>query len=236
MTEPTDSANVAPADGLSTAADPSGAAFAYTLSEPEGPQLAPGLAPTLAAWREMLIQQGLINLTSSFEMAHAYGSLSVRDPDSAIAFTMAPPGGTETFAERQLLRIQGYNLERSWVEATGLEPPSVDTLLHAALYAADSRIQWVFQCRSEALAEELDTLGIPIVGPRVDEDPEAPLPAWARTLRLLNENRSRPLVLAIPGRTASIFACGTTARDAGGLLLVYLARALEQRFQRLLPG
>lgn len=216
--------------------DPSIAAFAYTLSEPEGPQLAPERAATLAAWREMLIQQGLVNLTSSFEMAHAFGSLSVRDPESAIAFTLTQPGGTETFSERQLLRIQGYNLERSWVEAIGREPPSVDTLLHAAIYAADSRIQWVFQCKSDVLTSELDALGIPVAMPAPGEDPASPLPAWARTLRVLNEQRSRPLLVSIPGRTANIFACGATARDTGGVLLIYLARALEQRFQGLLKG
>ena len=189
MTEPTDSTNASSAgDGRATDHDPSTAAFAYTLSDPEGPQLATGLAATLAAWREMLIQQGLVNLTSSFEMAHAFGSLSVRDPESAIAFTMTQPGGTETIAERQLLRIQSYNLERSWVEAIGFEPPTVDSLLHAAFYAADSRIQWVFQCRSDALTAESEALAIPTVA-SLGDDPATALPAWAGTMRLLDEQR-----------------------------------------------
>ena len=172
-----------------------------------------------------------MNLTSSFEMAQAFGCLSTREPESAVAFATTQPGGEAALSHAQLLRISTYNLERSWVEAEGLEPPGVDLLLHAALYAADPRLRWVFQVRCDAIVNELEALGLPTVA---DLDPEAPTPAWARLTQLLHQHQSRPLLCHVPGRAASIFACATDARDAGGLLLVYLARALELGYRRQL--
>ena len=216
---------------LPEALDPSVSAFAYTLSPPADNPLATEQVATLAAWRELLVAQGLMNLTSSFEMAQAFGCLSVREPESAVAFSTTQPGGDATLSRSQLLRISTYNLERSWVEAEGTEPPGVDLLLHAALYAADPRIRWVFQVRCDAIVAELEALKLPAVA---DLDPEAPSPAWARLTHLLHQQQSRPLLCHVPGRPASIFACATDARDAGGLLLVYLARALELRYRRQL--
>lgn len=215
--------------------DPSHAAFAYTLNRPDAALLSPEQAASVAAWREILVAQGMLNQTTSYEQARAFGCLSVRDPSSAVAFTMCLPGGSDVWSETQLLRISSYNLDRCWVEAEGAEPPSVESLLHAAAYAADPRIQWVFQCRSEALATAAESLNIPVTDPA--SDPEAaPVPAWQRLQQLLQQNASRPLIACVPGHSASLFACATNARDAGGLLLVYLARALEERHLRNQPS
>ena len=49
--------------------------------------------------------------------------------------------------------------------------------------------------------------------------------AWLA--ELLAGHRSRPLVFATLGHEDGIFACGSTARDTGGLLVSYLARSLQ---------
>ena len=44
---------------------------------------------------------------------------------------------------------------------------------------------------------------------------------------LMSSHHSRPLVFATLGHQDGVFACGSTARDTGGLLVSYLARALQ---------
>ena len=44
---------------------------------------------------------------------------------------------------------------------------------------------------------------------------------------LMAAHHSRPLVFATLGHEDGVFACGATARDTGGLLVSYLARALQ---------
>jgi hypothetical protein len=48
----------------------------------------------------------------------------------------------------------------------------------------------------------------------------------AATAELLSAYHSRPLVFATLGHRDGIFSCGPTARDTGGLLVSYLARAI----------
>ncbi|MEM9741666.1 MAG: hypothetical protein AAF918_03180 [Pseudomonadota bacterium] len=218
---------------VTEAVDPSIAAFAYTLAEPEGALLGAERIARLGAWREILVAQGLMNLTSSYEMAHAFGCLSTRDPDSARAFVMTQPGGEAVLGSDRLLRVTGYTLERSWIEAMGSEPPRVDALVHAAIYATDSRIQWVFQCRSAAIDDALEHLNLPAV-PVLD--PTHPRPVWLRAHELLHTNQTRPLVFRTPETQGSVFACAATARDAGVLLLAFQARALEVRYRSHLPA
>ena len=116
-----------------------------------------------------------------------------------------------------------FNLERFWVDACGTMPPSSETMTHAMVYAADSRIEWVFHCHSPEIWNQAEALALPCTDAEVAYGSTAMV---AATAALMNTYHSRPLVFASLGHRDGVFACGPTARDTGGLLVSYLAKAL----------
>lgn len=198
--------------------------FAYDLIAPEEPAMeAEGFAE-LAGWRKMLRRLDLLGQDPQRYGGFGFGNLSRRDPDRAdqIAITASQSSGEATLAEDDLVRITGANLGRFWVDAIGHKPPSSETLTHAMVYAADQRLRWVFHVHSPDLWHAAEALNIPATAQDVPYGSAAMVKAVAD---LLAQNHSRPLVFATLGHEDGIFACGMTARDTGGLLLSYLARA-----------
>jgi len=105
----------------------------------------------------------------------------------------------------------------------GSEPPSSETLTHAMIYAADPRIGWVFHGHSPEIWQRAEALALPCTPVAVPYGSQEMVRAVAE---LLATHQSRPLLFATLGHTDGVFACGPTARDTGGLLVSYLARAL----------
>lgn len=199
--------------------------FAYDLQAPETVVADALLFGQLAAWRTVFLRLGLIGQTPGRYGSASFGNLSVRDPDRQTEFviTASQSGALPEIGQEEVIRIVGCNLERFWVDAMGVQPPSSETLTHAAIYSADPRIDWVFHVRSPEISDAAGRLAMPVT------EAEAPggSPALARAVHaLLDAYQSRPLVFVVPGKEDGVFACGATARDTGGLLVSYLARSL----------
>lgn len=200
--------------------------FAYDLKTPEGPVAGEELFGRIQAWRQILMRLDLVGQTPGRYQGLGFGNLSARDPDQPEEFviTASQTGGISRLGQEDLTRIMGCNLERFWVDARGHQPPSSETLTHAMIYAADPRIEWVFHCHSPELWRNAATMALPTTARDVEYgSPEMVL----AVADLLGSHHSRPLVFASLGHEDGIFSCGPTARDTGGLLVSYLARALE---------
>jgi L-ribulose-5-phosphate 4-epimerase len=199
--------------------------FAYELKAPDAANVPPALLATLGAWREICLRLGLVGRQPERYDGLGFGNLSARDPERPEEFliTASQTGGIKTLASEHLVRVSECSLERFWVEAIGAEPPSSETLTHAAIYASDPHIAWVIHAHSPEIWQQAEPLGLPCT----DADVAYGSPAMVRaTAELLDGYRSRPLVFAALGHEDGVFACGPTARDTGGLLVSYLARAL----------
>lgn len=199
--------------------------FAYDLRTPEVAVVEPGCFAQIRAWREILHQLGLVGQSPERYSGLGFGNLSARDPERPEEFviTASQTGGVRELTQSHLTRVAGFNLERFWVEAIGESPPSSETLTHAMLYAADPRIHWIFHAHSPAIWNRAEELALPCTPTEVSYgSPEM----VAATAELLDAYHSRPLVFATLGHSDGIFSCGPTARDAGGLLVSYLAKAL----------
>lgn len=199
--------------------------FAYSLCEPDGPVADARLFAQLSAWRQILLRLGLVGQDHDRYQGHGFGNLSARDPDRPDEFviTASQTGGVAQIDQSHLTRIVHSNLDRFWVDAIGAQPPSSETLTHAMIYAADSRIQWVFHCHSPDIWNQTERLALPATAETVRYGSPEMVEA---TASLLAAYHSRPLVFATLGHQDGVFSCGPTARDAGGLLVSYLARAL----------
>ena len=200
--------------------------FAYDLKPPQGQIASDELFSRIQAWRQILVRLDLVGQTPGRYQGLGFGNLSARDPDQPEEFviTASQTGGISRLGQEDLTRIMGCNLDRFWVDAQGHQPPSSETLTHAMIYAADPRIEWVFHCHSPELWRNAATMALPTTARDVEYgSPEMVL----AVADLLGSHHSRPLVFASLGHEDGIFSCGPTARDTGGLLVSYLARALE---------
>lgn len=200
--------------------------FAYDLKPPATQVAGDEMLQQIRAWREILIRLGGVGQTPGRYHGLGFGNLSARDPEQPEEFviTASQTGGVQHFTDEDVTRVVGCNLDRFWVDAEGRQPPSSESLTHAMIYAADPRIEWVFHCHSPELWRAASALALPTTALDVDYgSPEMVL----AVAELMASHHSRPLVFATLGHEDGIFSCGATARDTGGLLVSYLARALQ---------
>ncbi len=214
--------------------------FAYGLSpEPGAP-----LNPELLAWRELLMRQELIGRDELRYSGNAYGSLSTRLASTAPRIAQSAQTTSQSTPEASdglfiisasqsdhrdhndpaaWTTIDTVKLDRFWAEARGTKPPSRHTMTHAAIYAAEPNAQFVFQVRCPEIWRNAEALLLPATPERIAAGSAAMIQA---VIDLLAANMSRPLVFTAASEPDQVFALGPTARDAGGLLISYLARAL----------
>jgi len=199
--------------------------FAYALQTPDAAVAARELTAQLGSWRTIFKRLGLVGQHEARYGGFGFGNLSARDAERPAEFVISASqtGVLATLGDEHLVRITGYNLERFWVDALGSQPPSSETLTHAMIYAADPRIDWVFHCHSPEIWTQAEALAIPCTGAEVAYGSRNMVNAVAD---LLDMHQSRPLLFATLGHEDGVFCCGPTARDAGGLIVSYLAKAL----------
>ena len=200
--------------------------FAYDLKPATNQVASDDVLQQIRAWREILVRLGGVGQTPGRYHGLGFGNLSARDPEQPEEFviTASQTGGVRHLTDEDLTRVVGCNLDRFWVDAEGEQPPSSETLTHAMIYAADPRVEWVFHCHSPELWHAAAPLALPTTARDVDYgSPEMVL----AVAELMASHHSRPLVFATLGHEDGIFSCGATARDTGGLLVSYLARALQ---------
>jgi len=200
--------------------------FAYHLEPPVAEAADAQLAATLNAWRRILQDLRLLGQDVSRYGGVGFGDISVRCSAGANEFIISAnqTWGVPQLANEHLVRVKAWNLDRFWVECQGQQPPSSETLTHAMIYAADARINWVVHGQSQEIWGNSTELAIPQTPASVGYgSPEM----TSSVAELLDANQSRPLVFAAQGHQDGIFSCGPTARDTGGLLVSYLAKALS---------
>lgn len=200
--------------------------FAYDLQPPDAAIAEEELATPMGGWRTIFKRLGLIGQEPARYGGFGFGNLSARDAEKPEEFVISASqtGLLDTLKDKHLVRITGYNLERFWVDAMGSQPPSSETLTHAMIYSVDPRIRWVFHCHSPEIWRHADALALPCTGQDVAYGSRAMVAAVAE---LLDTHQSRPLLFATLGHEDGVFSCGPTARDTGGLLVSYLAKALS---------
>ena len=200
--------------------------FAYNLTSPSDAGIHAETAATLNAWRSILRNLRLLGQDPARYDGLGFGNISARgSPDSRdFVISASQTGALDELTQEHLVRVTDWNLDRFWVEAEGYQPPSSETLTHAMIYSADPRIRWIMHGHDPHIWSNGKALGLPETGKHVGYGSPEMTTAVAE---LLDKNQSRPLVFATLGHADGIFSCGPTARDTGGLLVSYLAKALS---------
>ena len=201
--------------------------FAYELQAESETTMAADLFADLAAWRSILFDLNLIGQSPTRYNGFAYGNLSLSNPAALtdpfnFFITASQTSGAKALLPDDLVRITHCNLERFWVDAKGSLPPSSETLTHAMIYIADPKLQCVLHVHSPVLWHHRAALRLPETDADVGYGSADMCLAVAQ---LMDQFQSRPLAFATAGHEDGIFACGHNLRDAGGLLISYLAKA-----------
>lgn len=195
--------------------------FAYDLVPTEDELLEPAAFAELAAWRDILKRLDLLGHFPDRYGGFAYGNISAKQNDGFV-ITASQTSGAETLLAEDLVRVTHCNLQRFWIDAEGQQPPSSESLTHAMIYVADPRINFVFHVHNTAMWQHRSALGLPETAPDV---PYGSPQMVAAVSQLLEQHQSRPLVFATAGHEDGVFALAHSARDCGGLLVTYLAKA-----------
>ena len=197
--------------------------FAYELTPTTDVLLQSDTYAELSAWRSILCELELLGQTPEKYAGYAYGNLSIRSGEAdEFIITASQTSGEKDLYPEHLVRVTNCNLERFWVDARGQEPPSSESLTHAMVYSADTRIKCVFHVHSTVIWQHRSALKLPQTPADVSYGSPAMITAVAQ---LMDANQSRPLTFATAGHEDGIFACGHTPRDCGTLLVNWLAKA-----------
>ncbi len=211
---------------VSTTAAEGAIHFRYTLDVPSSADaIVTGQFTQLAAWRTILRQLDLVGRDPHRYDGFAYGNLSVRDEADPRRFyvTASQTGGDADFDYTKLVRIDRWNAGRFDVCATGVAPPSSESITHGMVYAADPTIAWVMHVHTPIIWRKARQLGLPVT----TQDIAYGSPAMANAVSaLLGQHGSRPLAFATLGHEDGVFVCGATAHETGTSLVRILATAL----------
>jgi ribulose-5-phosphate 4-epimerase/fuculose-1-phosphate aldolase len=205
--------------------------FAFDLSSEPGVDP----SPDLLAWRELMMRLQLIGQQADRYGGYGFGNLSQRilsddqndqnDREDKAEFIISASQSTHLSHENPAAwsTIDVINFERFWIEARSKQPPSSETLTHAAIYAAEPKANWVLHAHNPEIWRNAETLKLPAIAEHV---PYGSMAMTRAVAMLLQTHVSRPLVFVTLGHEDGVFALGATARDTGGLLVSYLSKAL----------
>jgi len=185
-------------------------------------------SPDLLAWRELMMRLQLIGQQPDRYAGYGFGNLSQRisdEQDKNAEFIISASQSAHLSHENPAAwsTIDVVNFERFWVEARSKQPPSSETLTHAAIYAAEPKANWVLHAHNPEIWRNAKALKLPAIAEHV---PYGSMAMTRAVAMLLQTHLSRPLVFVTLGHEDGVFALGATARDTGGLLVSYLSKAL----------
>jgi hypothetical protein len=181
----------------------------------------------LNAWRSLLHRLRLIGQDPERYGGLAYGNVSKRLPKAQYGARAFIVSGTQT-GDLEMLDAGHYCIVRdcspgeNWLKAEGPIRPSSEAMTHAALYAANARINAVMHVHCPEIWCNAVRLGIPTI----DADIAFGTPEMALAVRSLlsDDSRMHPSLFAMMGHTDGIVAFGPSAASAGLVLIRWLAR------------
>ena len=184
------------------------------------------------AWRRVLHLTQLLGQDPDRYDGFGYGNISQRaGPSSGGAdqprFVIS---GTQTgyladLTEEHYAAVLACYPERNLVVAEGPIWPSSETMTHGMVYAVDGGVRSVIHVHSPHIWRAARALGIPAT----DESVAQGTPEMAEEVRRLFQDtqvRDR-LIFAMGGHVDGVVSFGRSVKEAGGVVIGYLAQAFQ---------
>lgn len=175
----------------------------------------------LNAWRNLLFKVGLTGQDPDRYGGLGYGNFSIRENATQFLISGTQTGTITELGKEHYVRILSADLTKNHVESEGPLPPSSETMTHAAVYAANPKVECVFHVHHPIIWRLSGKLYLPETSPDILYGTVA----MARQIGTLIRSQHGP-VIAMKGHEDGLIAIGATLKDAGGAIMDILAKAL----------
>lgn len=186
----------------------------------------------LDGWRSVLFRLNLIGQDPNRYDGFGFGNISQKIPpfganspeDIRFIITGTQTGGLPELRSEHYSTVTGFKLSENSITAEGLIEPSSEALTHAAVYAADTDIRFVFHIHSPEIWQNTKNLDLPATAPEV---PYGTVEMARAVMKMLSERKTKEIsIFSMLGHEDGIIAFGSTADETGTTLVKWLARAL----------
>lgn len=146
-----------------------------------------------------------------------FGNLSQRIDQQSFLISGTQTGGLDELTANDYALVTSTNIPANRVEAEGQVKPSSESLTHAAVYAFDDEIQYVFHVHSPEIWKARTSLDIPETAAHIAYG----TPQMAEEMiRLYQQGEfANGNILAMVGHEDGVIGFGSTADEAGGLIM-----------------
>jgi len=186
----------------------------------------------LNAWRKMMYLTELIGQTPERYSGFGFGNISCRidgypcdSGQPPFVITGTQTGGAADLTPNDYVVVTACYPEQNRLVAEGPIKPSSESLTHGVIYAQDPSIRWVMHAHSPHMWRSAAALELPMTAASVAYGtPEMA----AEVERLFRESDvAQKRIFGMAGHEDGIVSFGTTAEEAGFVLLGYLARSFQ---------
>ncbi len=180
--------------------------------------------PDLSRWRKVFRQRQLLGSDPSRYDGLGYGNLSARLPNATFIITGSQTAIEECFERDGLALVTCVDLPANALTSFGETRPSSEALTHAALYAADPSIWFVFHAHCPLIWHRQQQLHLAAT----DESTSYGTLAMAREVSALYAMNSRlreTKILVMKGHEDGVITFGRTAEEAGEAMCEWQDRA-----------
>jgi len=170
----------------------------------------------LDKWRTKLYSLRLIGM---YKNGIGFGNISLRK-DKDFIITGSKTGGIEKLTEKHYTRVVDWDFNKNYLSSIGQIEASSESLTHAAIYEASSKINAVIHVHNLKSWKKLkNTI------PTTSEKVEYGTPEMAREiLRLFSKTDVKEKkILIMGGHKEGIISFGNNLDEAGNILLRYLS-------------
>ncbi len=173
-------------------------------------------------WHRIFKRAGILGQHPNRYQGLGFGNLSQRVDNLAFLISGTQTGYLDSLSAEDYALVTRADIDNNCVEAKGQIKPSSESLTHAAIYALDDCIQFVFHVHSPKLWQARSELGMA----QTEAGVEYGTPAMAEEIKRLRNKGGFQAgnLLAMVGHVDGIISFGATANEAGDLIMQALDR------------
>ncbi len=188
----------------------------YELVFDDAPSLEDHNYTALSYWHGQFKQASILGQDPQRYGGLGFGNLSERIDQTSFLISGTQTGGLDRLGADEYALVTRVDIVANRVEAQGRVRPSSEALTHAAVYALDDRIQFVFHVHSPDLWQASSQLCMAQTSAGI----EYGTPAMADEMKRLRDVGSFHAgnLLAMTGHEDGIISFGATAEEAGDLI------------------
>ncbi len=172
---------------------------------------------SLDRWHQLFKAEQILGQDPARYDGLGFGNLSQRIDQNSFLISGTQTGDLDKLRPEHYSLVTGVNLSNNSVDACGPVKPSSESLTHAAVYALDERIQFVFHVHSPDIWCARHSLGIAQTG----NDIAYGTTQMAEEMYRLHQQGSfvNGNILAMSGHQDGIISFGGNAEEAGNIII-----------------